>query len=66
MCRDIWRFLPGFDRILVYVYQYIQNNQGREAEVVAEFGIRYIPEIEKTGLGTPLLSSAFELVRKIN
>ncbi len=34
------------------------------AEVAAEFGIRHIPEIEKTELGTPLLSSAFEIAKK--
>ena len=35
------------------------------AETAVEFGILHIPEIEKTELGTPLLSSAFDSAQKI-
>lgn len=34
------------------------------AETAAELGARHIPEIEKTELGTPLLSSAIELAKR--
>ena len=34
------------------------------AETAAELGVRHVPGVEKTELGTPLLSSAFEIARK--
>ncbi len=35
------------------------------AEAAKEFGISYIPEIEKNEFGTPLLNSAFNIAQKI-
>lgn len=52
-----WVLLPGIRIVL------LGDDAGIE-EAAEEFGVGYVGELEKTRLGTPLISSAFEWVRE--
>ena len=44
---------------------YLIGDEGGIAETANEFGVKRIPDVRKTQLGTPLLSDAFAQVQKI-
>ena len=53
-----WTRLPGCEVILF-------GEETGLAETAAELGVRHVPEIGRNELGTPLISEAFEQVRRI-